>query len=117
LLLDKVVVDLNITHPHVSDLTVTLTSQDGTTATLVSHPASGTGSGIVCETSANNFWGEDAKGNWTFTVTDNVTRSVGTLNSWSLMALGDNPSTPTIYIYTDDFPPPTRRTRTHQPDT
>ena len=45
LLLDKVVIDLNITHRHVGDLTVTLTSPTGTTATLASHPASGTGSG------------------------------------------------------------------------
>ncbi|MGH6707473.1 MAG: S8 family serine peptidase [Bradyrhizobium sp.] len=103
LLLDKVVVGLNITHAHVSDLTVTLTSPNGTTATLASHPASGTGTGIVFETSANNFWGEDAKGNWTLTVTDNVTGNVGTLNSWTLQALGDGPNTPTTYIYTDEF--------------
>jgi subtilisin-like proprotein convertase family protein len=103
LLLDKVVVDLNITHPHVSDLTATLTSPDGTTAVLVSHPASGTGSGVIFETSANNFWGEDAKGNWTLTVTDNVTGSVGTLNSWTLTALGDAPSTPMTYVYTNEF--------------
>jgi subtilisin-like proprotein convertase family protein len=103
LLLDKVVVDLNITHPHVSDLTVTLTSPDGTSAVLASHPTNGTGSGIVFETSANSFWGEDAKGNWTLTVTDNVTGNVGTLNSWNLTALGDNPNTPTTYVYTDEF--------------
>lgn len=101
--LDKVVVDLNITHPHVSDLTVTLTSPDGTSAVLVNHPASGTGSGIVFETTANDFWGEDAKGNWTLTVTDNVTGNVGTLNSWTLTALGDAPSTPATYVYTDEF--------------
>jgi subtilisin-like proprotein convertase family protein len=103
LILDKAVVDLNITHAHVSDLTVTLTSPDGTTATLVSHPASGTGTGLVFETSANNFWGEDAKGDWTLTVTDNVAGNVGTLNSWTLTALGDAPSTPTTYVYTDEF--------------
>jgi subtilisin-like proprotein convertase family protein len=101
--LDKVVVDLNITHPHVSDLTVTLTSPDGTSAVLVNHPASGTGTGIVFETTANDFWGEDARGNWTLTVTDNVTGNVGTLNSWTLTALGDAPSTPTTYVYTDEF--------------
>jgi len=101
--LDKVVVDLNITHPHVSDLTVTLTAPDGTSALLVNHPGSGTGAGIVFETTANDFWGEDAKGNWTLTVTDNVTGNAGTLNSWTLTALGDAPSTPTTYIYTDEF--------------
>jgi subtilisin-like proprotein convertase family protein len=100
---EKMVIDLNITHPHVSDLIVTLTSPDGTSAVLASHPASGTGSGIVFETTANNFWGEDAKGTWTLTVTDSVTGSVGTLNSWTLTALGDAPTTPTTYVYTDEF--------------
>jgi subtilisin-like proprotein convertase family protein len=100
---NKMVIDLNITHPHVSDLTVTLTSPNGTSAVLVSHPAGGTGSGIVFETTANNFWGEDAKGVWTLSVTDDVTGNVGTLNSWTLTALGDSPNTPTTYVYTDEF--------------
>jgi subtilisin-like proprotein convertase family protein len=103
LILDKIVVGLNITHPNVSELTVTITSPGGVTATLVAHPASGTGAGINFETSANNFWGEDAKGDWTLTVTDSAAGNVGTLNSWSLQALGDAPTTPTTYIYTDEF--------------
>ena len=97
--LDKVVVDLNITHPYVSDLTVTLKSPDGDSAVLVSHPASGTGTGIVFETTANNFWGEDAKGNWTLTVTDSVAGNAGTLNGWTLQALGDAPTTPTTWLH------------------
>jgi subtilisin family serine protease len=99
----KMVIDLNITHPSPSDLVVTLTSPDGTTATLASHPASGTGSGIVFETTANNFWGEDAKGSWTLTVTDSVAGNSGTLNGWTLTALGDTSLTPTTYVYTDEF--------------
>ncbi len=101
--IEKMVIDLNITHPHVSDLTVTLTSPDGTSAVLASHPASGTGGGIVFDTSANNFWGEDAKGTWPLTVTDSVSGNVGTLNGWTLTALGDAPTTPTTYVYTDEF--------------
>src|SRR5947209_13989334 len=97
------VIDLNITHQNVSNITMTLTSPNGTSAVLASHPASGTGTGIVFETSANNFWGEDAKGTWTLTVTDSVAGNVGTLNVWTLTALGDAPSTPTTYIYTDEF--------------
>src|SRR3954454_9036727 len=81
--IDKMVVDLNITHPYASDLTVTLTSPDGITAVLVAHPASGTGTGIVFETTANNFWGEDAKGDWTLTVTDTVSGNTGILNGWT----------------------------------
>jgi subtilisin-like proprotein convertase family protein len=101
--LDKVLVDLNITHARVSDLTVTLTSPHGTTAVLAAHPVNGTGTGIVFQTSANNFWGEDAKGVWTLTVTDSVGGTIGTLNGWTLQALGDAPNTPTVYIYTDEF--------------
>lgn len=102
-ILDKVVVDLDITHSSVSDLTVTLTSPDGTTATLLSHPTSGTGNGIVFETTANNFMGEDAKGNWTLSVTDSTSGGGGTLNGWTLQALGDAGNTPKTYVYTDAF--------------
>lgn len=100
---DKVVVDLNITHAHPADLTVTLTSPWGTSATLASHPANGSGTGIVFETTANSFWGEDAKGTWTLTVSDSVATNVGTLNGWTLQALGDSAGTPNVYIYTDEF--------------
>ena len=96
-------VDLNITHIHPQDLTVTLTSPDGTSALLVSHAPNGTGTGIVFESSANNFWGEDAKGNWTLAVSDTVAGNTGTLNGWTLQALGDSWSTPTTYVYTDEF--------------
>ncbi|AMN43728.1 S8 family serine peptidase [Rhodoplanes sp. Z2-YC6860] len=101
--IDKLVVDLNITDTAPSDLLVTLTSPFGTTATLVNHPTNGTGTGIVFETSANNFWGENTQGNWTLTVTDTVTGNIGTLNGWTLKALGDAADTPNVYVYTDEF--------------
>ncbi|MBR0712173.1 S8 family serine peptidase [Bradyrhizobium liaoningense] len=100
---EKMVIDLNITHASPGDLTVTLTGPDGTSATLASHPAGGTGSGIVFETTANSFWGGDAKGTWTLTVTDSASGNSGTLNGWTLTALGDAPTTPTTYVYTDEF--------------
>src|SRR5262249_24866454 len=101
--MEKAVVDLNITHPHPQDLIVTLTSPSGTVATLAHNPENGTGTGIVFEMTANNFWGEDAKGNWTLTVTDSVTSNKGTLNGWTLETLGDASNTPTTYVYTDEF--------------
>ncbi|MHC2620518.1 subtilisin-like proprotein convertase family protein [Bradyrhizobium huanghuaihaiense] len=100
---ERMVIDLNIAHASPSDLLVTLTSPSGTTATLASHPANGTGTGIVFQTTANSFWGEDAKGTWTLTVTDSVAGNSGTLNSWTLTALGDSASTPITYVYTDEF--------------
>jgi subtilisin-like proprotein convertase family protein len=99
----KMVVDLNITDANVKGLTVSLTSSAGTTAILASHPASGTGSGIVFETSANNFWGENAAGTWTLTVSDGLAGDTGKLNGWTLTALGNAWSTPADYFYTNDF--------------
>jgi subtilisin-like proprotein convertase family protein len=102
LTLDKIVVDLDITHAKPSDLIVTLISPAGTTATLVSNPANGTGAGITFEISANNFWGEDAKGDWTLTITDVVSGNSGILNGWTLEVLGDV-GAPHVYVYTDEF--------------
>ena len=101
---EKMVIDLNITHPNVSDLTVTLTSPDGHAARCSPHIRPAAPAAASCSRpSANNFWGEDAKGTWTLTVTDSVTGNVGTLNGWTLTALGDAPTTPTTYVYTDEF--------------
>jgi subtilisin-like proprotein convertase family protein len=100
---DRVVVDLSITHARPGDLVVTLTSPSGTTAVLAANPANGTGTGIVFQTSANAFWGEDSKGQWTLTLADTANGGIGTLNGWKLTALGDAPSVPTVYIYTDAF--------------
>jgi subtilisin-like proprotein convertase family protein len=101
--IDKMQVDLSISHPAVQDLTVTLTSPNGTTATLISHPSSGTGGGIVFTTTANNFWGEDAKGDWTLTVSDGTLGNTGKLNGWTLSALGDAPTADNTYVYTNEY--------------
>ena len=56
------------------------------------------------ETSANNFWGEDAKGDWTLTVSDTRCRQCPARSmAGRLQALGDAPTAPTIYIYTNEF--------------
>ncbi|MSO77054.1 MAG: furin, partial [Alphaproteobacteria bacterium] len=103
LILDKVLVDLAIDHGRPSDLTVSLTSPSGTRALLVDRPSDGTGGGIRFELSANNFWGEDATGAWTLAVADRVGGTAGTLQSWTLTALGDRPDANDSYVYTDEF--------------
>jgi subtilisin-like proprotein convertase family protein len=103
LLIDRVLVDLNISHSRVSDLTVELTSPAGTKAVLIARPSNGTGSGIVFETSANNFWGEETDGVWTLTVTDSRSSYTGRLNSWTLKAVGDAPSADNLYVYTGEY--------------
>lgn len=97
-------VALNITHARPSDLTVTLTSPSGTVVTLIARPANGTSSNaIVFETSATAFRGEQENGAWTLRVTDSVSGSTGTLNSWTLKLLGDAPSANTVHTFTDAY--------------
>jgi len=62
LTLDKVVVDLNIGESSVGDLAVWLTSPDGTTAQLVSHPTAGTGGGIVSRCRPTISWARTRSG-------------------------------------------------------
>lgn len=101
--LDKIVLDLSLTHYSVRELTVTLTSPNGTTAVLVDHAANGTGSGINFTFSANDFWGENTLGTWTLSIADAALGNVGTLNSWTLKALGDATTADDVYVYTNEY--------------
>jgi Ca2+-binding RTX toxin-like protein len=101
---ETVQVVLNISHARASHLTVTLTSPDGTVVTLVARPDQGTSSaGIVFETSATHFRGEQENGTWTLSVQDSVAGTTGTLNGWTLKLYGDQPTNDTRYIFTDEY--------------
>ncbi|MER2267592.1 DUF4214 domain-containing protein [Methylobacterium oxalidis] len=104
LIIDKVLVELDIAHDRVSDLTVTLThNSSGTHAILIAQPSTGTSAGALqFTTTANTFWGEQTSGDWTLTVTDRAGGQVGTLNSWRLQAIGDAATTNDTYIYTNE---------------
>ena len=74
---------IDITHTYIGDLIVTLTSPQGTTATL--HSQSGGGADdLVQSYSLANFNGEVATGDWVLNVKDVLSADTGTLNSWSL---------------------------------
>jgi subtilisin-like proprotein convertase family protein len=115
-------VALNISHPYVGDVSVTLQSPAGTTITLIDRPGrpafspcgynsaniivtldDEAGGGPVENANPPNgsytpqealsaFDGEDMQGTWTLTVSDAVTNYVGTLNSWSLIVEDDEPT-------------------------
>jgi len=103
--LDKVVVDINITHSHVSDLTVTLTSPTRHDRGAGFAPRERSRKRHrVRRPLPTTSGGEDAQGNWTLTVTDAaISGNSGTINGWTLQALGDAANTPTTYVYTDEF--------------
>ena len=74
---------IDIAHTYIGDLIVTLTSPQGTTATL--HSQSGGGADdLVQSYSLANFNGEVATGDWVLNVKDVLAADTGTLNSWSL---------------------------------
>jgi subtilisin-like proprotein convertase family protein len=99
---DKILVDLNLTHYKISDLVVTLTSPSGTTATLMNKAPTSLTS-LSFEMSANNFWGESLSGTWTLKINDTVYGNSGTLNSWKMTALGDAATADSTYFYTNEF--------------
>ncbi|MCP5372752.1 MAG: S8 family serine peptidase [Hyphomicrobiales bacterium] len=110
--IDWVQVDLDISHTWIGDLTVSLTSPDGTVSLLVDRPGVGDPDLTSLGTSQNNisftlgsvqFWGEDGVGDWTLAVSDAVAAENGTLLSWSLVLLGDVPGDDDTYVFTDEW--------------
>lgn len=109
--IDRIAVDLDISHSFIGDLTVTLTSPSGTASTLIARPGAAPGSGdngssgddIRFSVTSNAFRGEDADGVWTLRVADLAGGDTGTLDGWILRAIGDAPSADDRLIYTDSF--------------
>ena len=103
--IDHIEVDLDITHTYIGDLTVTLTSPNGTVSTLINRPGLGVSSqsNIVFTTSSTHDWGENGTGTWILQVKDSASPDVGTLNSWTLRLYGDSASSDDVYVYTNEF--------------
>ena len=103
-------VEVNITHPDIGQLELTLISPIGTIVTLASHNGGGTSNyystvfndsagqtissaaGLTTNSTGEyqpigdlfNLNGESFKGVWTLQITDNSTGSVGTLLNWNI---------------------------------
>ncbi len=76
------------THTYRGDLSIVLTSPDGTQSILAEPRAdSGDDYSNWVFTSARH-WGESSAGEWTLVVRDLVTRDLGTFNSWRINVHG-----------------------------
>ena len=92
---DNFNVDVDITHTWSGDLTLQLTSPEGTTITLRQNQG-GSSDNIVGNfpsdftpvQSFNAFQGENLSGTWLLKIVDSGPQDVGTLNSWSINAGG-----------------------------
>ncbi len=76
-------VHLDITHPYKGDLTVALTSPEGTRIVFIDREG-GSGDNIVGDFALPQFDGESLAGSWQLQVADLAASDTGTLNSWSL---------------------------------
>ena len=92
---DKLNLDLDISHTYRGDLVVTLTSPSGKSA-VVSNRQGGSADDIKGSFDLTPFAGEPVAGDWKLTVQDAARQDVGTLNSWGL----------TIQPKSDQPPPP-----------
>ncbi|HEY8206208.1 MAG TPA: M28 family peptidase [Myxococcaceae bacterium] len=92
---DKLKLDLDISHSYRGDLVVTLTSPSGKSA-VVSNRAGGSADDLKGGFDLTQFAGEPVAGDWKLTVQDAARADVGTLNKWGL----------TIQPKSDQPPPP-----------
>jgi subtilisin-like proprotein convertase family protein len=110
LVVERVDVTVNITHPFIGDLEIALTSPDGTTSYLMYRPAQGALSAVGSTQHDIHFtfdtvldWGESAHGRWTLAVIDLGTGNVGTLDNWSIDVIGHQPTQDHTFIYTAQY--------------
>lgn len=101
--------DIDVSHSFIGDLTITLTSPDGTISTLVDRPGrSGGGFGtgqddIDAVLTTVRHWGEDGVGTWRLSITDHVTGDAGRLNDYTVRLFGDRSGAHDDYIFTDEY--------------
>ena len=129
---DLNVLGLDIPHTYVADLTITLTSPQGTVVTLMdglcggndnidlnfddsgtahaSIPCPPIGGGTFQPNEAlSAFNGEDQLGTWTLTVTDAFNADGGSVDGWTLEVCADSPctdaGTPSLLLSANPFCP------------
>ncbi|MCP3141073.1 M4 family metallopeptidase [Pyxidicoccus xibeiensis] len=88
--IDKLKLSLDIDHTYRGDLSVTLTSPSGKSA-VVHNRTGGGADHVKGDFDLSAFAGEQAKGEWTLTVSDKARADTGVLNSWGLKATGKAP--------------------------
>jgi subtilisin-like proprotein convertase family protein len=107
---ERVDVTVNVTHPFIGDLEIALTSPEGTTSYLMYRPSQGALSAVGSNQHDIHFtfdtvldWGESARGRWTLAVMDRETGNVGTFDNWSIDIIGHQPTADHTFIYTAQY--------------
>jgi len=79
-------VSANITHPHIGDISLKITAPSGKEVVLRDKKggAADNLNNIFSGEALASLIGEQAKGDWTLTATDNATKDNGTLDNWGI---------------------------------
>ncbi|NJO42514.1 MAG: S8 family serine peptidase [Cyanobacteria bacterium CRU_2_1] len=108
--IDRVEVDLTLSHPWIGDLEVVLTAPDGTESRLIDRPGASLFNRVGSDRANLNFtlsstrhWGETGTGTWTLAVHDRLRQWTGSLDTWTLRLYGDALSHNDTYFYTDEY--------------
>ncbi|MDB2365856.1 proprotein convertase P-domain-containing protein [Luminiphilus sp.] len=80
--------DLNISHTYRGDLTITVISPIGTTASVSTNPPASGNNVVRQDLKLDEFAGEAPAGVWTLRISDGASGDVGALNSWGLSGYG-----------------------------
>jgi subtilisin-like proprotein convertase family protein len=103
---EEVRLNLGVTHSRIQDLTITLTSPDGTTSKIFNPVSSEAGTGNSVTSWAflsEEFRGELTQGDWKVVITDHVSGNTGTLGQSTLQLFGSSNIANSRYTYTDEF--------------
>lgn len=111
MVVERVDVSVNITHPFIGDLDINLISPTGTVSNLLYRPAAGSLSAVGSSQNDVHFtfdtvldWGESAAGVWRLVVRDLSGGNTGTLTDWSLDLIGHNSNSAHTFYYTNEYP-------------
>lgn len=114
---ERVELDLTITHSDISDLVVTIISPSGTESRVLVRPGLGAdgvnylfdAANLHFTVSSNAFLGEEAVGAWGVRVADLAGGDAGSIGPWALRVIADDTFTTQdaaiadTYIYTNAF--------------
>lgn len=111
MVVERIDVSVNISHPFIGDLEVMLISPSGTVSYLMYRPSQGNLSAYGSSQSDVHFtfdtvldWGESATGKWSLNVRDLQSGNAGTFTDWSIDLIGHQASPDHSFIYTNEFP-------------
>jgi Ca2+-binding RTX toxin-like protein len=102
---ETIEIGIDIRHAQRTQLQIEVISPAGTRNIVLDTPKNPSMNNdyFVWTLTSNAFWGEQSGGTWTVIVRDLVSGTAGTVNSVSITAFGDQASSDTVYVYTNEY--------------